>query len=212
LWRRAIPSATKRSYRLTTLSTSLEEKENYLGSYAIAQAAHQTALANLEQAKLDIDRTDVRSTVNGYVTNLLLRVGDYANKDSPNISIIDSDSFWVSGYFEETKLGSFEVGDPAEVELMGYEGKLNGHVESITRGISSANATVRTQGLPSVEAVYTWVRLAQRIPVRIKIDKVPPKITLAAGLTATVIITPATTPQPTILHEIKTLGGLQKDR
>jgi multidrug resistance efflux pump len=202
----------ERRQKLTTLSTSLEEKENYSGSYAIAQAAHQTALANLEQAKLDIDRTQVRSTVNGYVTNLLLRVGDYANKGSPNISIVDSDSFWVSGYFEETKLGSFDVGDPAEAELMGYEGKLIGHVESITRGISSANATVSTQGLPSVEAVYTWVRLAQRIPVRIKIDKVPPKITLAAGLTATVIITPATAPQPTILHEIESLGGLLKDR
>src|SRR6202051_2953329 len=108
-----------------------------------------------------------------------------------HIAIVDSDSYWVNGYFEETTLGSFQVGDPAEVNLMGFKDKLAGHVESITPGISSPNATVSTQGLPSVEAVYTWVRLAQRIPVRIKIDSVPATITLAAGLTATVIVTPS---------------------
>ena len=130
------------------------------------------------------------STVNGYVTNLQLRIGDYANTGSPNISVVDSDSFWVSGYFEETKMGSFEVGDAAKVDLMGYRQQIDGHVESVTRGIATSNAAVSTQGLPSVQAVYTWVRLAQRIPVRIKIDRVPASITLAAGMTATVIVTP----------------------
>jgi multidrug resistance efflux pump len=142
----------------------------------------------------------------------LLRVGDYANKGSPNIAIVDSDSYWVAGYFEETKLGSFRVGDAAEVDLMGFEEKLTGHVESITRGISAPNATVSTQGLPSVEAVYTWVRLAQRIPVRIEIDTVPSTITLAAGMTATVIVTPSAAHTPTALNEIRTLGSLIKDR
>jgi multidrug resistance efflux pump len=202
----------ERRQKLTTLSTSLEQKGIYEGSYSVAQAALQTALANLEQAELNMRRTEVRSTVNGFVTNLLLRVGDYANRGSPNIAIVDSDSYWVAGYFEETKLGSFQVGDAAEVYLMGFERKLTGHVESITRGISAPNATVSTQGLPSVEAVYTWVRLAQRIPVRIKIDNVPPTITLAAGLTATVIITPSAASTPTILNEIRTLGSLIKDR
>jgi multidrug resistance efflux pump len=82
------------------------------------QGAYQSALAALERAKLDLEWTDVRSTVNGYVTSLLLRVGDYANVGAPNLSVVDSDSFWVTGYFEETKLGSFEVGDPAKVYLM----------------------------------------------------------------------------------------------
>jgi multidrug resistance efflux pump len=94
---------------------------------------------------------------------------------------------------------------------MGFEEKLTGHVESITRGISAPNATVSTQGLPSVEAVYTWVRLAQRIPVRIKIDSVPPTITLAAGLTATVIVTPSAAPTPTALYEIRSLWSLIKE-
>jgi multidrug resistance efflux pump len=200
-----------RRRKLTTLSTSIEEKQIYEGSYSVAQAAYQTALANLEQAQLNMQRTEVRSTVNGFVTNLLLRVGDYANKGSPNIAIVDSESYWVAGYFEETKLGSFQIGDAVEVDLMGFRDKLAGHVESITRGISSPNATVSTQGLPAVEAVYTWVRLAQRIPVRIKIDGVPPTITLAAGLTATVIVTPSAAPTPTALYEIRTLWSLIKE-
>src|ERR1700681_3786876 len=195
-----------RRRKLTDLAASTEEKQIYEGSYSVAQAAYQTSLANLEQAQLNMQRTEVRSTVNGFVTNLLLRVGDYANKGSPNIAIVDSDSYWVAGYFEETKLGSFRVGDAAEVDLMGFKDKLAGHVESITRGISSPNASVSTQGLPSVEAVYTWVRLAQRIPVRIKIDSVPPTITLAAGLTATVIVTPSAPPTPTALSEKRTLN------
>jgi RND family efflux transporter MFP subunit len=202
----------ERRRKLTELSASVEEKQIYEGSYAVAQAAYQTALANLEQAQLNMLRTEVRTTVNGFVTNLLLRVGDYANKGSPNIAIVDSDSYWVTGYFEETKLGSFQVGDVAEVDLMGFKDKLAGHVESITRGISSPNATVSTQGLPAVEAVYTWVRLAQRIPVRIKIDSVPPTITLAAGMTATVIVTASAAHPPTVLGKIQTLGGLTNDR
>ena len=192
-----------RRQQLTTLSTSVEEKQKYAGSYEVAQGAYQTALANQEKAKVNLKRTEVRSTVNGYVTNLLLRVGDYANTGSTNISIVDSDSYWVSGYFEETKMGSFAVGDPAKVELMGYDQPIEGHVDSIARGIATSNATVSTQGLPSVQAVYTWVRLAQRIPVRIKIDNVPPNVTLAAGMTATVIVTPKPGERRTVWGDIR---------
>src|SRR6202140_4012551 len=202
----------ERRRKLTDLAASVEEKQIYEGSYSVAKAAYQTALANLEQAQLNMQRTEVSSTVNGFVTNLLLRVGDYANKGSPNIAIVDSDSFWVAGYFEETKLGSFQVGDAAEVDLMGFKDKVAGHVESITRGISSPNASVSTQGLRSVEAVYTWVRLAQRVPVRIKIDTVPSTITLAAGMTATVVVTPSAAPTPTALSEMRSFGNFIKDR
>ena len=192
-----------RRQQLTTLSTSIEEKQQFAGSYSVAQGTYLSSLANLEQAKLNLARTDVRSTVNGYVTNLLLRVGDYANIGSANISVVDADSFWVTGYFEETKMGSFQVGDAATVELMGYPQRIRGHVESITRGISTANATVSTQGLPSVQAVYTWVRLSQRIPVRIAIDAVPGNITLAAGMTATVIVTPRAAERRTVWGDIR---------
>jgi multidrug resistance efflux pump len=126
--------------------------------------------------------------VNGYVTNLLLRVGDYAHSGVSNIPIIDSDSFWVDGYFEETKLARVCVGDRAEVKLIGYSTPIIGHVLTITRGVSVSNAATGAQGLPNVDPVYTWVRLAQRVPVRIAIDKVPPGMPLVSGMTATVTI------------------------
>ena len=101
-------------------------------------------------------------------------------------------------------MGSFEVDDAAKVDLMGYRQAIDGHVESITRGIVTSNAVVNTQGLPSVQAVYTWVRLAQRIPVRIKIDRVPPQITLAAGVTATIIVTARPSEQRNLWGDIGT--------
>jgi multidrug resistance efflux pump len=124
----------------------------------------------------------------GYVTNLLLRVGDYAHTGISNISVVDSDSFWVDGYFEETKLARVCVGDRAEVRLMGYSTPITGHVTTITRGVSVSNAATGVQGLPNVDPVYTWVRLAQRIPVRIAIDEVPPGIPLVSGATVTVTV------------------------
>ena len=126
--------------------------------------------------------------MNGFVTDLLLRVGNYAAEGTNNISIIDADSFWIDGYFEETKLARLCVGDRAEAKLMGYSSPIIGHVATVTRGVSVSNAAAATQGLPNVDPVYTWVRLTQRVPVRIAIDKVPPGVPLVSGLTATVTI------------------------
>ena len=154
----------------------------------MAAAAYASALAALSQAHIDEDRTRVVSPVNGFVTNLLLREGDYATKGARNISILDSDSFWVAGYFEETKLSGIHVNDPAMVSLMGYRDPVRGHVESIASGINTPNTDPGAQGLASVSPVFTWVRLAQRIPVRIHIDQVPDTVHLAAGLTASVTV------------------------
>ena len=126
--------------------------------------------------------------MNGYVTNLLLRAGDYAVTGVSNISVIDTDSFWIDGYFEETKMARVCVGDRAEAQLMGYTRPILGHVKTVTRGISVSNAAASTQGLPNVDPIYTWVRLAQRVPVRIAIDNVPPEVPLVSGMTATVTI------------------------
>ena len=128
------------------------------------------------------------SPVDGYVTNLLLRVGDYAVTGVSNISMIDSNSFWIDGYFEETKMARVCVGDRAEAQLMGYAQPILGHVKTVTRGISVSNAAAGTQGLPNVDPIYTWVRLAQRVPVRVAIDTVPPGVPLVSGMTATVTI------------------------
>ena len=177
-----------RRQALSTVSTSVEEKQQFAGTAKIAEAALETAKAQLSQAKINLDRTQVKSTVNGRVTNLLMRVGDYAMTGTPNIRVIDTESFWIDGYFEETKIANVHVGDPAEMALMGYAETLRGTVESITLGISTANAAPSTQGLPNVDPVYTWVRLAQRVPVRLRIDRVPPGVELVAGMTATVVV------------------------
>jgi RND family efflux transporter MFP subunit len=178
----------ERRQRLSDLAVSTEEKQTYQGNAVQAAAVVDTAQEQVKQAEINLRRTEVRSPVNGYVTNLLLRVGNYAAQGTSNISIVDTDSFWVDGYFEETKLARLCVGDRAEAKLMGYSAPIVGHVATVTRGVSVSNATAATQGLPNVDPVYTWVRLAQRVPVRIAIDKVPPGVPLVSGLTATVTI------------------------
>ena len=177
-----------RRQRLSDLATTPEEQQVFEGNAVQAKAAVDAARQQVAQADINLKRTEVRSPVNGYVTNLLLRVGDYAHVGVSNISIIDTDSFWVDGYFEETKLARVCIGARAEAQLIGYSMPITGYVTTITRGVSVSNATTGAQGLPNVDPVYTWVRLAQRVPVRIAIDKVPPGIPLVSGATATVTI------------------------
>ena len=153
-----------------------------------AEASHAQAKAQLHQAQVNLERTRILSPVNGYVTNLLAQLGDYVNVGVNTISLVDADSFWVDGYFEETNLAPIRVGDPAQIKLMGYSDTVRGHVDSIARAINVANAQPNNQGVASVNPIFTWVRLAQRIPVRIHIDEVPPGVVLAAGMTATVEI------------------------
>lgn len=170
------------------VAVSGEEKQQYEAQAAQAKAQYEAALADQRQAQIDLDRTTVRSSINGYITNLIMRPGDYATAGHVNIQIIDAESFWVDGYFEETKIHAIRDGDPIRIDLMGYHDPVFGHVESMTRGIASNNAAVSTQGLPTVDPVYTWVRLAQRIPVRVHIDTMPKDLQLAAGMTATVTV------------------------
>jgi RND family efflux transporter MFP subunit len=178
----------ERRNHLSDLAASIEVKQTFQGNFVQAAAEADAAQEQVKQADINLQRTEVRSPVNGYVTNLLLRVGNYAAQGTSNISIIDTDSFWIDGYFEETKLARLCVGDRAEAKLMGYSAPIIGHVATVTRGVSVSNAAAATQGLPNIDPVYTWVRLAQRVPVRIAIDKVPPGVPLVSGLTATVTI------------------------
>ena len=180
----------KRRQELTTLAVTVEEKQTYESTALANQAQYQQAVANLDQARVNLERTQIRSPVNGYVTNLLAQLGDYANVGQNEISLVDANSFWVDGYFEETNLEPIQVGDPASIKLMGYHQIVRGHVGSIARGINVANAQPNGQGLATVNPIFTWVRLAQRIPVRIHIDQVPDGVVLAAGMTATVQIDP----------------------
>ena len=178
----------ERRQHLSDLATTPEEQQLFVGNAVQAQAIFDAAQQQVARADINLKRTQVRSPVNGYVTNLLLRVGDFANTGTTNISVIDADSYWIDGYFEETKMAHVCIGDRAEAALMGYRDPIVGRVETVTRGISVSNAAPSTQGLPSVDPVYTWVRLAQRVPVRIQITDVPPGVPLVSGMTATVTI------------------------
>jgi RND family efflux transporter MFP subunit len=178
----------KRREQLSDLSVTLEQRQTFQTLAATAQAQYQQALANLDQARVNLERTEIHSPVNGWVTNLLAQRGDFATAGKSEISLVDADAFWVDGYFEETNLGPVQVGDPAAIELMGYRAILHGHVESIARAINVSNAQPNSQGVATVNPIFTWVRLAQRVPVRIHIDEVPKGVQLVAGMTATVQI------------------------
>ena len=180
----------QRRRELTQLAVTKEEKQTFESNAIADQASYQQAVANLNQARINLRRTEIRSPVNGYVTNLLVQLGDYATVGKNLISLVDADSYWVDGYFEETNLDRIRVGDPATIKLMGYSQTLRGHVNSIARAINVANAQPNDLGLATVNPIFTWVRLAQRIPVRIHIDKVPAGVHLVAGMTATVAIEP----------------------
>jgi multidrug resistance efflux pump len=171
-----------------TLKLAERQVEALRVQRASAEASLAQAKAQGEQAKVNLRRTQIRSPVNGWVTNLLTQLGDYATVGQDKISVVDADSFWVDGYFTETALGSIREGDPAKVKLMGYNQIVRGHVGSIARGINVPNAQAGPQGLATVNPIFTWVRLAQRIPVRVHIDHVPEGVILAAGQTATVEI------------------------
>ncbi|CAO3410074.1 efflux RND transporter periplasmic adaptor subunit [Azospirillum largimobile] len=171
---------------------SQEDLQQTAGAAAQAAATYEGAVVALDLARLNLARATIRAPIDGYVTNLRLRPGDYATAGATKIAILDATSFWITSYFEETKLRRIRVGSPAQIMLMGFDEPLSGHVESIGRGIEDSNGTPGYRGLPNVEPTFSWVRLAQRIPVRIHIDRVPPGVELAAGMTATVAIEPVT--------------------
>ena len=148
---------------------------------ALAEAQVQRATA-----KLNLERSRVVAPTDGRVTNLDLRVGAYATAAHPVMALVDAGSFYVEGYFEETKLVHIHEGDAATVTLMGESRQIRGHVDSIALGIADRDRSTGANLLPNVNPAFNWVRLAQRIPVRVQIDQVPQGVRLVAGQTATV--------------------------
>ncbi|MGY3616946.1 efflux RND transporter periplasmic adaptor subunit [Bradyrhizobium sp. USDA 10063] len=185
-----------RRQKLTDLAVSQEERQTFASNSLSANAAYQQALAKRDQAHVDLERTRILSPVNGYVTNLQLQLGDFVTAGQKSISLVNADSFWIDAYFDETNLRGIHEGDLATIKLMGYSQVVRGHVESVARGIDVPNAQPDTSGLASVNPIFTWVRLAQRVPVRIDLDDVPSGVRLVAGLTATVQVDPGSAKQP----------------
>lgn len=187
---------------LTDLATSIEEKQTFTSSAEMAEAALAQQKANLTQANINLERTELRSPVNGWITNLLTRQGDHAAAGQQVMSIVDADSFWLDGYFEETAVNQIRDGDTAKIWLLGYDKVLTGRVDSVARGIVVSNATPGNSGLANVNPIFTWVRLAQRVPVRIHFEKVPKDLRLVIGMTATIEIEPKEEPASLKQHPL----------
>ena len=177
-----------RSKSLSNAAVTQQQVEHAQQAVDVAQAQLDAANASLEVAKLNLERSTVLAPVNGIVTNFDLLPGRYVNAGAAVFALIDSDTFRVEGYFEETKLRRIHVGEDATVKLIGDPRVLSGHVESIAYGIEDQNRSTSGDLLASVNPTFSWVRLAQRIPVRIKLDDVPPDLLLVAGRTGTVSI------------------------
>lgn len=171
-----------------------EVREQSMAKVAQLDASLAQARTALDTARLNLARTMVRASVAGTVTNLELRPGDYASAGHPEFAIIDRSSLHIIGYFEETKLPRIHVGDPVQIRLMGEGSTIAGHVQSIAGGIEDRDRNSGANLLANVNPTFSWVRLAQRIPVRVTIDHLPAGIALVVGRTATVEILPPAAP------------------
>ncbi len=180
----------ERRAKLDGIAVSAENREDTLSQADAAAAAYQEARVAVETAALNLHRTEVRAPVDGYVTNLNVHPGDFATSGGAKLALIDKNSFWVYGYFEETKLHLLHEGDQVDIRLMGNAQPLQGHVESFSRGITDRDNPTGKELLSDVNPVFNWVRLAQRIPVRIRIDHLPDNVHLVAGMTCTVVARP----------------------
>ncbi|MET0129853.1 MAG: efflux RND transporter periplasmic adaptor subunit [Stenotrophomonas chelatiphaga] len=165
-----------------------EDAEVRRATLQAAQAAQATAQAAVDLAVLNLARTEVRAPADGQINDRTVRVGDYVTAGKPVLALLDTTSFRVDGYFEETRLRGVAPGQPVDIRLMGEDVALQGHVESIAAGIEDRYRTDGSSLLPNVTPAFDWVRLAQRIPVRIRIDQVPADVQLISGRTATVTV------------------------
>jgi multidrug resistance efflux pump len=169
---------------------SSESRESAASAASAAAALYHEALSERDTAALNLRRTDVLAPVDGYVTNLDVHPGDYAGAGRAFMALVDSHSFRVNGYFEETKLPALHAGDAVTIRLMSGGPLLHGHVDSLSRAITDRDNPPGPRLLADVNPTFNWVRLAQRVPVRIAIDQVPAGVVLAAGMTCTVVVEP----------------------
>lgn len=167
---------------------SKEEHETAQYKLEIAKANYEKSLSELNLAKLNLERSSVISPEDGWVTNLVLKNGDFINRGQNSLAVISNNSFWVYGYFEEHKIPLIKEGDNATIQPLGTDFIIKGHVESIANGITDRDNDFGKRLLANVNPSFTWVRLAQRIPVRIYIDEVPKDFILRAGVTCTIQI------------------------
>jgi multidrug resistance efflux pump len=189
--RRATLAQAKREYARNialgnlVASETLEESRTRVEQ---GQAAVDDAQVSVDTAKLNLERTRIVSPVDGYLNDRAPRLGEYVSSGRAVLSVVDMHSFRVDGYFEETKLHGIHIGEPVDITVMGERRPLRGHVQSIVAAIEDRDRTQSSNLLPNVNPAFSWVRLAQRIPVRVALDEVPEDFRMIAGRTATVAV------------------------
>ncbi|WP_117195866.1 efflux RND transporter periplasmic adaptor subunit [Rhizobium terrae] len=171
-------------------AASLKERQHAESQMHQADAAYQSALAALDLAKLNLERTTVKAPSSGTITNFSLRRGNYISAGSAVGVLVERESIYIAGYFEETKLPRIHIGDRVKIDIMGEPESVMGHVAGIAAGIEDRERSDSAGSLASVAPTFSWVRLAQRIPVRIDFEGVPDAVRLVAGRTATVSVEP----------------------
>ncbi|WP_374445201.1 efflux RND transporter periplasmic adaptor subunit [Providencia sp.] len=176
-----------RRTKLNQVAILKEELEDAQSRLASLTQKIELAKVKINKAKLDLSRTKISSPVNGFITNLNLRAGNYINAGSPLFAIVDKDSYYVIAYLEETKMTNVVIGDNAKIQLYGNNNELSGKVQSIGRAIDDNNSSTGNQLLENVQPNYPWVRLAQRVPVKISLQN-SQNISLIPGTTCTVFI------------------------
>jgi multidrug resistance efflux pump len=185
----ALASLTQAEASVRQAEASFAQSQTKLGSKGADNAQLREALAEVKQAQLNLDHTTVRAPVDGYITNLNLRIGSHANAGQPALALVDVNSYWIDGFFKETNIEDINSGDQAVVTLMSYpDSPIEGVVESIGWGISQQDGSTGFELLPNVSPTFEWIRLAQRVPVRIKLVNKPENIELRVGTTASVLV------------------------
>lgn len=186
--RTALDQAENEARRNRQLGNLVSQENREQGQARVNQlrAALDQALVARDVARLNLERTRVAASNDGIVTNLDLQAGAYVSAGHPVLALVDRNSFYAEGYFEETKLPGISLGDPVSVSLMGTKQQLSGRVDSFAQGIADRDRNTAGNLLPNVNPTFNWVRLAQRIPVRIALDRVPDGVRLVSGQTVTV--------------------------
>lgn len=176
-------------YRKLNDTTVTQQKMEQIETTTMqAEATYRQAELDHDLASLNLERSSVKAPVNGVITNFSLQPGDYVTTGSAVTALVDTDSFYVSGYFEENKLERINIGDPVVIDVMGSKLKLKGQVEGIAGGIEDRERSDSTSLLANVSPTFNWVRLAQRVPVRVKLEDVPQGVHLVAGRTVSVSV------------------------
>jgi multidrug resistance efflux pump len=181
-------SEAERRNRLGVSAISAEDRENAQINAAVARSQYQEALTEVRLAELNLKRSQVLAPREGRITNLRFAEGNYVRTGEAVMALIDTQSFYIMAYFEETKIPHIAIGDEVNIRLMSHSGVLKGRVASISSGITDRNASPDEQLLAEVQPTFNWVRLAQRIPVRVELSDVPPGVQLSAGMTASVSV------------------------